>query len=368
MKKALILGGTGAMGGYLVDILSNSGRWDITVTSRQNRISHKANVKYIVGNARERHFMDNILQNEYYDVIVDFMNYGYEEFKERFEILLKSTKHYVFLSSSRVYAESEFRITEESPRLLDVTSDNDFLKTQRYALRKARQEDMLRVSGMNNWTIVHPYITYSSARLQLGIYEKEQWLYRLLNCEPLVIRKDILSRETSLTSGKDVSLGISRIMGNSESFGEAVHITTSETMSWKDILELYLDVLENITGKRYPIYVSDYFPKVEECFEGGYNTKYDRLFNRSFDNTKARRLCGDIEYTPMKEGLASALQEFIRNGSNFLNIQTDFEALLNRMTGCKKIGNFDSEYRRYYCDEEFREVDDYKYSEWIKEK
>ena len=65
-------------------------------------------------------------------------------------------------------------------RLLDVSHDSIYLKTDEYALAKARQEDILRKSGKNNWTIIRPYITYSESRLQLGVLEKEAWLYRAL--------------------------------------------------------------------------------------------------------------------------------------------------------------------------------------------
>ena len=53
----------------------------------------------------------------------------------------------MFLSSSRVYASQESPIREDSMRLLDVSHDSIYLKTDEYALAKARQEDILRKSG-----------------------------------------------------------------------------------------------------------------------------------------------------------------------------------------------------------------------------
>lgn len=51
------------------------------------------------------------------------------------------------MSSSRVYADSQTPITENSPRLLDVYKEEEYLKTDEYALSKARQEDILHRSG-----------------------------------------------------------------------------------------------------------------------------------------------------------------------------------------------------------------------------
>ncbi|MEO2263754.1 hypothetical protein [Dorea sp. YH-dor228] len=56
-------------------------------------------------------------------------------------------------------------MTEESPRLLDVCRDADYLKTEEYALKKAKEEDFLKQKG-KNWTIVRPSITYNSERLR----------------------------------------------------------------------------------------------------------------------------------------------------------------------------------------------------------
>ena len=182
----LVLGGTGAMGTHLIDFLSENKDVNVTVTSRKERTSH-GNIHYIVGNARDWAFMSDLLKNTHYDVIIDFMNYNYEEFLEYHGSLLAACDHYIFLSSSRVYANYDGRITEDCPRLLETSDDEAFLATNRYALRKAREEDMLRSSGMTNYSIIRPYITYSNRRLQLGIYEKEEWLYRVLNGKNIIL-------------------------------------------------------------------------------------------------------------------------------------------------------------------------------------
>lgn len=85
----------------------------------------------------------------------------------------------MFLSSARVYASSDMPITEDSPLILDMTDDKMYLRTDEYALAKARQEKFLKELG-NNFTIVRPYITFNQNRFQLGVQEKEMWLYRAL--------------------------------------------------------------------------------------------------------------------------------------------------------------------------------------------
>ncbi len=339
--KALILGGTGAMGGYLVSLLQADDRYkQIDVTSRSPHYNYEK-VSFILGNARDSEFLRSVLSNEY-DVVVDFMNWGYDEFCEEHKYLLASTNHYVFLSSSRVYANSNAKITEDTPRLLDVSDDKEFLSTQRYALRKARQENMLRDSGKTNYTIIRPYITYSDARLQLGVYEKEQWLYRALLGKPIVLKSSILDRKTSLTYGKDVSYAISRIMLNDKAYGEAIQIASSEETTWRNVLNIYLDVIENQKQMRPSVYLYENDSFVDEQFEGGYQTKYDREWDRSFDSKKINEIIGtDIIYRSIYQMLPKCIENFITHKGSFLNLNEDlekyFDELLLKPEGLSKI-------------------------------
>jgi len=184
--KILMLGGTGAMGVPLGKILVEKGH-SVYVTSRTAHSSQNK-INYILGNAQDDSFFKDTLK-EVWDVIIDFMAYSTVTFKRRLDSLLDATSQYVFLSSARVYSQSEVPITEETPRLLDVLTDETYLKTDEYALSKARQENLLRDSGRQNWTVIRPSITFSEIRLQLGVLEKESHL--LLGTALLI--KSILS-------------------------------------------------------------------------------------------------------------------------------------------------------------------------------
>lgn len=332
--NVLVLGGTGAMGTHLISYLKGRRDVEVTVTSRKERESI-GNIRYIVGNARDLKFITEMLANTHYDVVVDFMNYNYEEFEERYHFLLEACKHYIFLSSSRVYAKYNGRITESCPRLLETTTDENFLATNRYALRKAREEDMIRFSGKSNYSIIRPYVTYSNRRLQLGIYEKEEWLYRVLNDKPLIISEGVLDKTTTLTFGADVAYGIYKIaMG--KPLAEAVHITTMENMKWGEILQLYANVIKEETGKDFEMYTSPQIKSIEILYEGGYNTIYDRQWNRQFDNAKAETVCGHIDYLSMREGLSKCLKEFLHDWKEygntlFLALNAEYEAEMDNL-------------------------------------
>ena len=207
-KSALLLGGTGAMGTHLQKLLAQD--YDITMTSRKKRES-KDRVTFVQGNAKDMLFLTELLQNRW-DVTVDFMVYSTQQFQERAHLFLNATEQYVFLSSARVYADKGTEsITEKSERLLEVVTDKKYLESDEYALSKARQEDILTSFESKKWTIIRPSLTYNIDKLQLGAYEKENWLYRAIHHRTVVFSEDLLDVFCTMTFGDNVAEGIAAV-------------------------------------------------------------------------------------------------------------------------------------------------------------
>lgn len=303
----LVMGGTGAMGKHLVPLLAEQNH-SVYVTSRKKYEDSK-NIFYLKGDARNLDFLIPIL-NKKWDCIVDFMIYSTEEFKNRHELLLSSTNQYVFFSSSRVYADSKTPITENSPRLLDVCKDEEYLKTDEYALAKAREENILFESKFKNWTIIRPYITYSENRLQLGVHEKENWLFTALNAHALVFSKDIAKHITTLTYGKDVARGIASIIGKENALSQAFHITGNNSIKWEKVFDIYAETLEE-NGIKIEKILKEKTYRLEGS--GKYQVIYDRYFDRVFDNSKIAEFIDISTFKTPEEGLKECLKEFLKN-------------------------------------------------------
>lgn len=326
--KILLLGGTGAMGIHLADLLSKQGN-EIFVTTRKKRMDMER-ITYLQGDAHDTEFLCKVLSSEW-DAIVDFMVYNTVEFANGVGLLLSSTYQYIFLSSARVFAETEGFTTEKSARLLDISTDVKYLKTDEYALTKARQEDILRRSGRTNWTIVRPYITFSEIRLQLGVYEKENWLYQALHGRPIVFSKDIARHYTTLTHGFDVARGIVGLIGNLKAAGEDFNIVTNEAYTWQKILELYLDVLEKHIGSRPNVKYTE--AAINLQFERlQYQVKYCRLFDRCFDNTKLLSVVPNLQFSNTLQELQNSLNVFLENPC-FIPLGWGMQGLMDRVTG-----------------------------------
>ena len=310
--KILILGGTGAMGKHLANLLASEN--EINVTSR-GKHSNIENIQYIHGNAKDILFLSDLLKNNY-DAIVDFLSYTTEEFNERFSFFLNKTSHYLFLSSSRVYAASQTPLCEDSPRLLDTINDEKYLSTDEYALCKARCEDLLLSSKKNNWTIIRPYITYAENRFQLGVLEKEYWLFRAINGKKILFSEDIAEKTTTMTYGGDVARAIKALIGNPKALGEAFHITCDYSCSWNEILNTYLDILEKHLNRRPEVF---YTKQSTNLIRGKYQILYDRYYNRTFDNSKIKGIVNTNDFLMPQEGLKMSLEAFLKKPlfSNF---------------------------------------------------
>lgn len=327
--KILLLGGTGAMGYHLTSILAGAGH-ELYITSRSNRESCQ-NVHFIQGNAHDSHFLNYVLGYTSWDCIVDFMHYKTEQFRGRITKVLKSTQQYIFLSSSRVYADSKTPIVETSPRLLDVSTDERFLSTDEYALAKAREENILFEHKYKNWTIVRPYITYSEQRLQLGVLEKESWLWAALNLGVVIFSKDIACHVTTLTYGYDVARGIAALIGESEAIGEVFHITCNRQIKWEEVFEIYNRTLSSEGFNAMPVY-KDRTSRLQS--PGKYQVVYDRYYDRVFDNSKINRFIDTGSFKTPEEGLTECLRRFLKS-SEFKRFDIESLLMLTKDSGVR---------------------------------
>lgn len=300
--NVLVLGGTGAIGIYLVDVLLENG-YNVDITSRKPNKSRKSNFNCIVGDGKNIVFFDEISSHKNYDCIIDLMLYSTKEFSERVDLLLSRTRHYIFVSTYRVFSDHSYSlINEKSSRLLDVINDHKYLKTDEYALSKARQENILSKSRRKNWTIVRPSITYSTNRFQLGIFETDLILSRAARNEPIVLPRSLMDKYTTMTWAGDVAIMIEGLILKDKSLSESFNILTHENFTWREVAQFYnkfigLEVIE--------VDLDDFYPIVTNPWQ----FKYDRMFNRLCDNSKIIEITGinKDDIMSLKDGLSKEL-------------------------------------------------------------
>lgn len=318
MKKVLVLGASGAMGRYLIPILAQM-NYQVDAVALDDAPFSDPRVRWIKADAKDEAFRRELLANGY-DAIVDFLIYQTEEFNRRHEALLESTGQYIYLSSYRIYADEEQPIRETSPRLLDASTDAEFLATEDYSLYKARGENALRRSCRNNWTIVRPAITYSTGRLQLTTLELDRLMNRLKGGKTLVLPEAALDVQATMSWGGDVAQMIARLLFNDRALGEAFSVCTAEHHTWREIAEMYKEICgvsyEAASTEDYVNIIAGEGASPEGKKGIRYQLLYDRCFSRVMDNSKILAATGmkQEDLMPLRRGLETEYKNTLAAG------------------------------------------------------
>ena len=300
MKKILVLGATGAMATYLVPLLLEKGMAVTGVSLDEPLVTHPS-LRSVTANALDMDFLTKELA-EGYDAIVDFMIYNTKEkFGEYYKLFLENTTHYLFFSTYRIYA-GDHPIREDSLRLLEAKKPDVFVTELEYSIYKAEEEDMLRASGYQNYTIVRPAITYSQRRFQLTILEGRNFLSRMRSGKTVLLPDSAMDKQATMSWAGDVARMLSAILLNPKAYGETYTVSTAEHQTWREIAEMY----SRIGGLVYKVIPeADFLAFFDNNVYIKQQLLYDRCFDRVVDNTKILDLMGarQEELMPLEEGL-----------------------------------------------------------------
>lgn len=286
MTNILLIGGTGVIGNSLTQQLITSNN-KIYITTRNKSLESYGNITFLHGDSLSEKFIVNIIQSLDFDVIIDFMVYATKSFKKIIKIYLDNCNHYIFLSSYRVYSDSPNEIlTEKSLRLIDdLRIDINYRKSEEYAIKKAKQENIIFSQDNKNWTILRPSITFGKNRLQLFCFEASLFIPRINKNLPIIIPKNIRNIKTTFTDSDLAAQYISRLISNPLTFGEVFNLCSNKVLYWGDIFQFY--------SKQFGAEFHEVdFRTFETLHLNQYQVKYDRMLNRELSNLKLNKIIG----------------------------------------------------------------------------
>ena len=314
--KALFIGGTGTISSAISRLAVKSG-WEVFHLNRGNREDefNKLGVKRIHCDIRSeeapkiRKKAEKALAGGKFDVVADFIAFIPDHVKKDFDIFNGLCGQYIFISSASAYQKplSSYLITESSPLA------NPFWK---YSRDKIACEDFLireyRESGFPV-TIIRPSHTYDERSVPLGVHGANgswQVLKRMIDGKPVIIHGDGESLWT-ITHNSDFAHAFLRLMGNIHAIGEAIQITSDETVTWNQIYHIIAGAL-GVPLKA--VHVASEF--LDECSRGLYDFGGALLGDKAnsvvFDNTKLKRLVPDFRATTRAdEGLKMTIANIL---------------------------------------------------------
>ena len=298
MKKVLLIAGGGTLGTYTAKELLNKG-CAVDVICLEDYTSNNPRLCYHKAKA-DLNYLTEFLKDKYYDGIVNFIHYYVPEmYKPVHKLLTSKTDQLIFLSSYRVYAESKQPLTEEAPFLADVVEDEEFLKSEDYAVPKAICEKFLREeSGTENWTVVRPVISFSDKRFDLVTVSGHEIIDAARSGKTVILPE----AAKNLTAGLDWAGNSGKLIANllfkKECLGEAYTVSSGQNLTWGEVADIYT----RLTGVNFRWADTEEYVSTGH---GGNGLFYDRLYDRAVDNTKILKATGfkKEDFTSIEDGI-----------------------------------------------------------------
>lgn len=289
-KRALLIAGGGTLGSYTYPELLRLG-WQVDVLDLLPHTSYIRGLKWIQASGTDE-VLKELFTNNHYDVIVDFVHHeDPERYRLRGELLLQNTRQLVFLSSYRVYSDDARFVNEDTPFLLDTSTDEYLLRNETYAIPKAYNERWLRSSPWHNWTIIRPMISFSHYRLDLVDQGAPTFFLRSLQGKKTVLPRPARFQTAGVGWAGNVGKMIARLCGNERAFGEAFTLGLGEEQTWNDVAEIYREMI----GAEY-VWTDDLETYMENCTPNAYTNRctllHDRLLDRHVDISKVLSVTG----------------------------------------------------------------------------
>lgn len=285
-KKILLIGGGGTLGTYTAKELLRLGCF-VDIICPEEKVSDNERLSFFKEYATLE-FLSKLLSQNKYDGIVNFIHYtSLEDYKPFHKLLSENTGHLIFLSSYRVYADLQHPITETAPLLADVIKDDEeFLKTEDYALPKARCEKFLREqSETKNWTVVRPVISFSYRRFDLVTVSGYEIIDASRSGKTIILPE----AAKNLTAGLDWAGNSGKLIANllfkKECFGETYTVSTAQNLTWGEVADIYT----RLTGAKFRWTDTEEYVNTGH---GGYILFYDRFYDRTVDNSKILNATG----------------------------------------------------------------------------
>ncbi|MDR1838393.1 MAG: NAD-dependent epimerase/dehydratase family protein [Treponema sp.] len=326
--KALFIGGTGTISSAISRLAVELG-WELYHLNRGNRKGEFANVRQIECDIRtedETSVRDKIKKalgkEKNFDVVADFIAFVPDHVKKDFNIFNGLCRQFFFISSASAYQKplSSYLITESTPLANPLWRySRDKIACEEFLIQKYRE------CGFPV-TIIRPSHTYDERSVPLGVHGNNgswQVIKRMIEGKPVIIHGDGTSLWT-LTHNSDFARAFVRLMGNIHAIGEALHITSDESVTWNQIYQIIANVL-NVELKA--AHIASGF--LDECSAGRYDFKGSLLGDKAnsvvFDNTKLKRLVPDFcAKVRVDEGIRMTIANIL--GSPELQIEdTEFD-------------------------------------------
>ena len=323
--KILLVGGTGVLSTAVTQQALRKGI-EVYMVNRGNRMEWiPEEVHLLKADIHDEKKIVVLLDNLFFDAVIDFICYTDNELKYSFELFKDRTNQYVFISSCAVYsAEAGLDCNEDAPKVNAVWQ---------YSIDKNKSEEFLVRLAKNsntNYTIIRPAVTYGDTRIPYGITPPYgfHWtlVERIINGKP-IITWNKGANFCNITHVDDFAVGVVGLLGNEKAFNQAFNVVGDETPTWKEVLDTLSELLNKnaITFDISSEYYAEEIPMRKGEILGS------RAANGKCSNQKLKSIIPEFtQQIALKEGLKRTLA-YYKSHNYIYGMDYSFDAETDRI-------------------------------------
>ena len=290
--KILFIGGTGIISAAISRLLIQQGHQLSLLNRGQRNNSIPEGAISLISDINDEKKVTELIEDLNFDCIADFIAYTPEHLQRDYRLFNGKTKQFIFISSASAYQKqpSNYLITESTPLANPYWQySRDKIACEDYLMKLYREEEF-------PITIVRPSYTYDERKVPLGVHGTNgSWsvIKRIIEGKPVIIQGDGTSLWT-MTHNSDFAKGFVGLIGNIHALGEAVHITSDETLTWNQI---YQCIARALNTPLKAVHVSSEFLAAVSDYDFTGGLLGDKAVSAVFDNTKLKRLVPEFVAT-----------------------------------------------------------------------
>ncbi len=312
--KILFIGGTGIISTAISKELVKQGH-ELYLLNRGNRNGVledyyskssgevNKNLKIIEADIHNEERVAELIKDLTFDVVADFIAFVPSALERDYRLFQLKTKQFIFISSASAYQKplADYRITESTPLCNPYWEySRNKIACEEYLMKLYREEGF-------PVTIVRPSHTYDERSIPLGVHGDRgsyQVIKRMLEGKKVIIHGDGSSLWT-MTHNRDFAKGFIGLMGNIHAIGEAVQITSDESLTWNQIYQVIADALGVPLNA---VHVASEFLDAVSTMDFKGALIGDKANSVVFDNSKLKRLVpGFVADTRFDQGIKETL-------------------------------------------------------------
>lgn len=283
--KVLFIGGTGTISMAISRLLLSQGHTLYLLNRGSRNTGLSGDLIEVKADINDEAAVAALISDLKFDVVADFIAFVPEQLERDYRLFREKTKQFIYISSASAYQKplSDYRINEGTPLA------NPYWEYSRNKI--AGEEYLMKLYREEGFpvTIVRPSHTYDERSIPLGAHgEKGSFsvIKRMLEGKPVIIHGDGTSLWT-ITHNSDFAKGFVGLMGNIHAIGEAVQITSDESVTWNQIYQIIADALH---VKLNAVHVASEFLDACSDYDFAGSLLGDKANTVVFDNSKLKRL------------------------------------------------------------------------------